>query len=239
MKDKSLLVVRMKPIGVGETDQFKKDSMVNPYQNKEYVGCSYENHSVTFKDMKTKNKKEINYNFMDMVATDEFDNKRLFEETVALKVPLILDGFSMVMLAYGQTGSGKTHSMVGKLGVFKNPPSNDLDNLDDNLGLFPRTALAIFQGLEKKKEKTAMTITMCESLVTHPCDLTTKGPIWLEPTTNELMGGKEHLIEKYEDIFTQGALFENLRSVGATKFNKTSSRSHAMVWIRIYTIFDD
>ena len=53
----------------------------------------------------------------------------------------------MVLFAYGQTGSGKTHTMVGKLGVFQNPPNDNLDNLDDNLGLFPRTALSIFHGI--------------------------------------------------------------------------------------------
>ena len=84
--------------------------------------------------------------------------------------------------------------MIGKLGVFENIPSDDLDNLDDNLGLFPRAALAIFKGLRQKSAKTAMTITMCESNFVHPIDLVTKGPIWMEPSTNELMGGHEHLI---------------------------------------------
>jgi hypothetical protein len=69
-----------------------------------------------------------------------------------------------------------------------------MNNLDDNLGLFPRAALAILQGLKQKSEKSAMTITMCESNAVHPIDLVTKRYIWLEPTTNELMGGQEHLV---------------------------------------------
>lgn len=71
----------------------------------------------------------------------------MYDETVAKKIPLILDGYSMIVWAYGQTGSGKTHTMIGKLGVFNTPPSDDLESLDDNLGIFPRAALAIFQGL--------------------------------------------------------------------------------------------
>ena len=98
--DKSLLVVRMKPIGKGETDQFKKDSAVNPYQNKEYVGANYDSHSIAFQDLKSKGKL-IEYKFPDIVATDDFDNKRVYEETVAQKIPLILDGYSMVLCAYG------------------------------------------------------------------------------------------------------------------------------------------
>ena len=81
-----------------------------------------------------------------------------------------------------------------------------------------------------------MTITLCESNYRHPIDLVTKGPIWMESQTNELMGGHEHLIESFEDIFKLGSIFESERSVGATKFNSTSSRSHAMIWIRIYTM---
>ena len=83
-----------------------------------------------------------------------------------------------------------------------------------------------------------MTITLCESKDLHPTDLVNKRVIWLEPTTNELMGGGEHLIESYDDIFKLGAMFESERSVGATKFNNTSSRSHAMIWIRIYTLVE-
>ena len=48
VKEKSLLVVRMKPKGVGEMD--KNLTAENKYQNKEYVGCSNANHSVTFRD---------------------------------------------------------------------------------------------------------------------------------------------------------------------------------------------
>ena len=50
-----------------------------------------------------------------------------------------------------------------------------------------------------------MTITLCESNAVIPMDLTNKGPIWMEPATNELMGGIEHPIENYEDIFKFGS----------------------------------
>ena len=80
---------------------------------------------------------------------------------------------------------------------------------------------------------------MSQSLGQHPIDLQTKAPVWLEPASNELMGGTETIIESYNDIFRMGELFESERSTGATNFNDTSSRSHAMIWIRIYTMVDD
>ena len=84
-----------------------------------------------------------------------------------------------------------------------------------------------------------MTVTICESNDVLPMDLVTKGPIWLDAITNELLGGAEHLIESTDDIFKLGAIFENERSCSPTKFNTTSSRSHAMIWIKIYTVLED
>ena len=102
--------------------------------------------------------------------------------------------------------------------------------------MFPRAALAIFEGLKAKKEPSAMTITISESVFRDPVDLIAKKVIWMDPDTNELMGGKEVLIENYKDIFKLGALFESQRTVGATSFNATSSRTHALIWIRIYSL---
>lgn len=43
----------------------------------------------------------LNFDWPDIVATDEYDNKRMYDETIATKIPLILDGYSMVVVAYG------------------------------------------------------------------------------------------------------------------------------------------
>jgi len=61
------------------------------------------------------------------------------------------------MLAYGQTGSGKSHTLIGKLGSFKNP-SMDMENIHPELGIFPRIAFNLFKEIQNKKENTAMTI---------------------------------------------------------------------------------
>ena len=64
------------------------------------MGASYEDHNIMFRDLKGKNRAH-NYNYPDVVATDDFSNKRMFDETVAQKIPMILDGFSLVIVAYG------------------------------------------------------------------------------------------------------------------------------------------
>ena len=68
----------MKPIGQGETDQFKKNTALNKLQNKEYLGVSFENHSITFKSLKGKGEVK-EYKFPDVVITDDFDNKLLYD----------------------------------------------------------------------------------------------------------------------------------------------------------------
>jgi len=32
---------------------------------------------------------------------------------------------------------------------------------------------------------------------------------------------------------------EKERTIGSTKFNAVSSRTHALIWLRVYTIIDD
>lgn len=223
----------MKPIGKGETDQNKTLTKENEFQNKIYKGANYENHSIIFQDKANKGR-EDNFNHPDLVATDEFSNKRFYEETVGPKIPLFIDGFSMNFVAYGQTGSGKSHTMIGPKGVFDNE-SPDIENLDENLGLFPRAAMEILKGLQAKPEKTAMTISISESNFRHPMDLITKSLIWMDPTTDELIGMKEIPIETPADIYKVGLSVEKERTVGATKFNNVSSRTHCMIWIKAYT----
>ena len=145
IEEKANLTIRMKPLGKGETDADKTLTTNNEFQNKTYKGASYENHMIEFQDKARGTMDKFNH--PDCVATDDFDNKRLYDEVVAPKIPLFLDGFSFNFVAYGQTGSGKSYTMIGPLGVFKNA-SSDTDNLDPGLGMFPRAAIDIWKGLQ-------------------------------------------------------------------------------------------
>ena len=98
---------------------------------------------------KTKSKTD-EYTYPDIVATDEFDNPRLFDEIVRPKLPLFLDGYSLHYVAYGQTGSGKSHTMIGPHGVFKNKQGLDVDNPDPELGLFPRAAMIVLKEIQAR-----------------------------------------------------------------------------------------
>ena len=82
-----------------EKDKDKKGVEENSFQNKWFKEASHENHSITFVDKE--GKKPDTYKHADFVATDEFDNKKTYEDVIAPKIPYILDGFSLNIIAYG------------------------------------------------------------------------------------------------------------------------------------------
>lgn len=84
-----------------------------------------------------------------------------------------------------------------------------------------------------------MTINVCESNYQTPLDLVSKKPIKLDPETNELMGQDETIINSPKDIFKIGHVVETERTAAATKMNAASSRTHCLMWIKLYTKLDD
>ena len=81
-----------------------------------------------------------------------------------------------------------------------------------------------------------MTISLSESNFRHPLDLQSKSLIWMDPYKSVLIGMKETVITGPEDIYKLGTIVEKERTVGATKFNNVSSRTHAVIWIKVYTM---
>ena len=49
----------------------------------------------------------------------------------------------------------------------------------------------------------------------------------------------ENIIHTPEDIYNMGKILETERATSSTHFNATSSRSHALLWIKVYTKLDD
>jgi len=60
----------------------------------------------------------------------------------------------------------------------------------------------------------------------------------MDVTKNELVGQTETPINSAEDVYKIGKILEKERTVSSTKFNSTSSRTHAMIWLRVYTIVE-
>lgn len=230
--EKCHVTIRLKPLGEGRSDQNELGST-----NKRFAGGDYEKHTLTFNDVAKKD--NAVYKFPSLVAPGDFDNERLYNEMMKSQVERFLDGYNINFFAYGQTGSGKTYTTSGPSGVFKKLPEDAFENYPKAFGLFPRAACDIYKGMLASNKKFVMTICVCEANYQEPRDLVSKRVIKLDPTTSEMHGQNETIINSPEDIFKIGQVIEDERSVSATKMNAGSSRTHALIWIKVYTKTSD
>lgn len=84
-----------------------------------------------------------------------------------------------------------------------------------------------------------MTINVCESNYQVPLDLVSKKPIKLDPISHDLLGQDETIITSAKDIFKVGHVVETERTSATTKMNQASSRTHCLIWIKVYTKMSD
>lgn len=158
----------------------------------------------------------------------------LMLHTVASILKHLFGGNDVTIFAYGATGSGKTYTMRG--GV----PSAER-------GIIPRLLAAIYRrGAELERKNTTMTATMSYyeiyndkvfDLFVSPDKRTPSG---LPLRDN---GGKTVVVGLVEKEIKTAMEFEKLyskantnRSTSATKLNAHSSRSHAIVCVRVATM---
>jgi kinesin family protein C2/C3 len=141
-----------------------------------------------------------------------------------------MDGFHSCIFAYGQTGSGKTYTMQG--------PANDP-------GVYTRSLEELFKIKEQRKatHEYTLTVSMVEIYNESIRDLLI--PTDSAPNNNvlEIRKSKEggnYLpnanlmnVESQDDIVKMMKIGEHNRSVGATKANEHSSRSHCLLLITI------
>ena len=149
-----------------------------------------------------------------------------------LGIPVIEDvltGYNGTVFAYGQTGSGKTYTMMGP------------DLYDDVLsGIIPRAANKIFSAVDMSSDDIEFTLT-CSMLEIY------------KESLNDLLCAEPHSLKIKEDprrgIYVQGltevsvdcedemleliALGDQMRTVGATRCNAVSSRSHTLFILEV------
>ena len=155
----------------------------------------------------------------------DVDQPTVFECTAKRVVPDVLRGGNACVFAYGATGSGKTYTMMGS---------------DSGPGVVPLTTEAIFDAVDELQEESATTVTMqfVEIYNEQIQDL-------LEPSNGGLdvreapgrgtfvagasvvtVGSRQEL----EGLMHKGNLY---RTTEATNVNEVSSRSHAVLQLRI------
>lgn len=162
------------------------------------------------------------------------DQAQIFNEFGVKVVKSALDGYNACVFAYGQTGSGKTFTMIGN---------------EDNQGLIPRICEALFKNLRKTKEDQnksfRVEVSYMEIYNEHVRDLLRRknrkssAPI---PSLKVREHPKEgpfvqdltsHPVSDYASIETLLEEGSAMRMTAATQMNSVSSRSHAIVTVKL------
>jgi kinesin family protein 4/21/27 len=168
---------------------------------------------------------------LDQAATQA----EVYDATAASLVARVFEGYNATVMAYGQTGSGKTHTMGEPLDALSTSPG------DDGEGVIGRALGEVFARRAASPEATTIHLSYLEVynecvydlLATHddrePLGVREDGGAVVVP------GLSEH------DVAARGAADALLhrgalrRRTGATKMNAGSSRSHALLTVRVAT----
>lgn len=143
----------------------------------------------------------------------------------------VLKGFESTVFAYGQTGTGKTHTMEGQI-----------DSLEQR-GIIPRAAASIFKSLQDDAfiEKT-VSVSYLEIYNQDLNDLLV--PVGQAKSKLRIVEGAgnagvycqglvRQTVESVEDVIGILTDAQERRSVGETKMNKSSSRSHCVFTLQV------
>lgn len=140
----------------------------------------------------------------------------------------------MTIFAYGVTGSGKTHTMKGNKAASER-------------GIIPRLLTAIYRRSKDLEKKSSGEVTLASIMSYYEIYNDRVFDLFEAPEKRTLAGlplreqnGKTHVVGLSEKEITTLKEFETLydkantnRSTSATKLNAHSSRSHAVVCVRV------
>lgn len=157
--------------------------------------------------------------FFDEVFSHACTNADVYARTARTLLDTVFDGGCATCFAYGQTGSGKTHTMLGK---------------GAEPGLYALAAGDIFERITDDEE---VLISFYEIYSGKLFDLLNqRNPLrCLEDAEGKVnvRGLTEHLTESVDDVLRIIDQGSRVRSSGSTGANDTSSRSHAILEIKL------
>ncbi|KAF7701640.1 Kinesin-like protein KIN-14N [Cucumispora dikerogammari] len=166
-----------------------------------------------------------NFNF-DWVYSKSTPQKEVFNELNFL-IKSAFNGCSIIISCYGQTGSGKTYTMEGK--TINNICSTDIN---EEAGIFPRSIHSIFESISEMREL-GYNIDINFSAVEIYNDKTN-----FFVDSNDFRKNHKNLeiiydtVRSKEEIFLKYQHCISKRKIAETDCNKTSSRSHFIIFLQ-------
>lgn len=223
--------VRLKPLGVGSGEDGRHSSALAGNTSHRLLG--YDADSLEVAGARVSAKKHTAagntlYSFPRRVFAPEVDQAEVYDEMMPDMVDDVFKGINCNVLAYGQTGSGKTHTMFG-------PPGGSSDS--SKFGLLPRTALAMLERIEEAKARGdavayVLTATAAE-LYMGECRDMLNDMNKLPAMDGGIQGVREVELRSAKDVQRLAKTAEDLRATGSTNMNDTSSRSYAVIGLRV------
>merc|ERR1712137_1415191 len=158
-------------------------------------------------------------------------NKQLYCTSVRPSIEAVFQGSKCTCFAYGQTGSGKTYTMIG-------PPKSQREAGNQTPGIFLLAAHDIFRSLNQKQHAhLSVFIAFYEIYCGKLFDLLNNRQL-LHARENAkanvvIAGLQEHAMESVQELMEVIEYGLNSRTTGTTGANADSSRSHAILEIRV------
>ncbi|KAJ1310967.1 hypothetical protein OPQ81_009478 [Rhizoctonia solani] len=150
--------------------------------------------------------------------------EQVFETDVRPLLPSVFTGHTLTIFAYGVTSSGKTHTMQGSA---------------TQPGIIPRVMEALFERKANTRAKVLFELSYMEIYKDDVFDLMvstrgTKLPVREDGKGKVFVANlTETPIESTDEFDTHFIAACKGRSVAATNFNRASSRSHAILGIKV------
>lgn len=186
----------------------------------------------------------------DAVYDEHSSQKELYDETAFPLVETIFEGFNATIFAYGQTGCGKTWTMIGREDTVAERKDLCPETFHRFRGIIPNSFKHVFDSIRLKmcentserKLKVLVRVSFLEiyneevrDLLVEPDASAQKSFKGLEVKEGDqgvyVKGLTSTVVENEADLESLLALGTRHRSVGETKMNAQSSRSHSIFTI--------
>lgn len=167
--------------------------------------------------------KRFRFNFTSVHGQDA-TQEQVFERDVRPLLPSVFTGHTLTIFAYGVTSSGKTHTMQGST---------------TQPGIIPRVMEALFERRANTRARVTFELSYMEIYKDDVFDLMvssrgTKLPVREDGKGKVFVANlTETPIESTDEFDTHFIAACKGRSVAATNFNRASSRSHAILGIKV------
>jgi hypothetical protein len=176
--------------------------------------------------------KDKTFNF-DRVIPEDADQSDVYAAVQSLGTKF-LEGFNATILAYGQTGAGKTYTMGSNFSTREESTEN---------GIIPRLVEDILANIEGMSATTScrLSISYLEIYNEHIKDLLLRGEapakgyqLQKDEHGNYVVAGlTEVAVSSLDDVAKCLEHGARLRSTASTQMNAHSSRSHAVITLRL------